>query len=476
MVGGGSRERGARGQLILITAVVIAFTLVGIVVILNTVLFTENVTSHGATASTNDDFSTQIALREGLAEFAHRTNENATHASPTAARDALNGTLTRYGELLGVSLTKRKPVSLALRTTGPPQVGALVVHDNASRSFTNATGGGNWTLDDSSPVRQFTMTVNESALVAASDSQYAFEVNVSESGGPFQAVAFARTGGGNVTVERMGATTGQCEVAPTDGEITVDFWTGTIAESSCAFTGAGALSAPKIRYANGGNATGTYQLLANDTAVPNGGRYAVDGSAPTLTYVVTEANVSSTYVTPELTHVARLDIVVYEPGGDGLLAGGLGESAPGGGSGAPSTTTTTTATTTTTTTATTTTATTTTTTTTAPTTTPGSNQPPSMDDVAAASDCDQWWGCSTTDVTVDWQASDPDGDADLSRVTIQVVDRRLFAADQELDSVAVTAGDLSSGTESLTVTGDADYVIVTVEDAAGETDSRTEFV
>jgi hypothetical protein len=54
------------------------------------------------------------------------------------------------------------------------------------------------------------------------------------------------------------------------------------------------------------------------------------------------------------------------------------------------------------------------------------------------------------------------------------MDQRLFGADNELATKTITTGDLSDQTKTLTVSGDADYVIVVVTDDSGATDSSTE--
>ncbi|MFC7203909.1 hypothetical protein ACFQJC_10305 [Haloferax namakaokahaiae] len=457
-------RRESRAQLILVAAIVIGISIIGFVVILNTVLYTENVTSRSAIASTNSGLTSQLSLRSNAPIYIHHENQNQSSSTPSGIQSAINDSLAHYGDLIEISRVQQEPTSIEIETIGTPDTGALVVQDDSTRDFTNRNNDANWTLDDAAAVRQFTIFLDNDSLVADSNSEHAFAVNVTESAGSYQQLRFSRTASGNVTIERTGDTTGQCEIEPADDELKIDLWSGSVPGTSCTFAGADSMSTPEITYTNADNATGSYQLLMNDTTVPNGGRYASGGSdSPRLTYVVYRANISSTYATPELVQESRMEVVVYEPGSSSRLAGGIDSTggAVGGESTSTPTPTPTTATPT-------------------PTPTPPpSNQPPSLDTLDASTVCNNWESgffgprCTARDVTVSWTASDPNGDSDIESVEIRVINEHLFG-ESEVASTTITSGDLTDQTETLSLSGDADRVVVVVTDDDGETDTSVE--
>ena len=468
----------SRGQIILISAIVIAIGLIAITVILNTVLFTENVNNIGTIASANDGLNNQIAQRDSLTTFVRQVNGNDTYATPKASKQALNRSLHWYSDLLGVTLAKRQPVLVNLSVPSTPTVGALVVQAN-NRSFTDADHESQWTLDSNTQVRQYTMSI---AHVSANNSHDAFAVSFNGSGGTNQKLRFYRRTDGTLLVKRDGTVSDACSLGSGTGNTTIDFWTGKIQHGGrdCGFIGANSLTTPKIEYDNGKNATGTYRLLTNGTSIQSSPFNASADESPYLTYVVYRASIRSQYVTPDLSYDSEIHLDLYEPGSTTV-----GAAADGGSTTTPTTATTTATSTTATTTATTATTTTTpTATTTTPTATPtptptpttttsSSNHGPHVGSVHSSLQCQSWSSCAAT---VDWTASDPDGSSDLSQVTVRVVKPQWFAPDEVVGKKVVTSGDLTHGSVTIYFDSDGwvykDYVVVTVTDRSGASDSE----
>jgi len=301
-----------RGQLLLIGAVVLAIAVVGLVVVLNTVLYTQNVTNREALDATVDAAAIEDTVVAEIPSLVGRANRNATYASAGAVRAATNETVARYGALIGTSVTNRQPASVRTRVAERESVGVVVGHDDADRPFTDRDGDAEWTVADPATVRRYRMSVDAGSL-ASSDGD-AFRVRLASGGDEWTMRIHAD--GSEVALDRIApdGSVATCTVSPGGGTVDIDFVNGTAGES-CAFEFGEGVSGPyELGYANATNATGRYRLVLDGTDASLG---AVDTSAPWespyRSYAVDAVTVNVTYATPELRYRTTTNLTIRNP-------------------------------------------------------------------------------------------------------------------------------------------------------------------
>ena len=307
--GGSGPSNGDRGQLILVGAVVIAVALVGVVVVLNTVLFTENVVQDGATAAASDSLDVTLVVRDDLAPLVDGTNYNETYANEGELETALDESVHRYAALLGIAEAKRAPATLTVDVRNAT-IGYAIVHDNRSTSFLGDDGRRNWTVARNADPRQYVLTVDPANGTSASDG---FRLSVTDGSDRWNLTTYRQDG--NVSVRTNGTT-----VAPstcpdvTAGNLTIDLRSGTTTPGPCTFDYASGLVGPyDVSYVNGDNATGTYSVVLNGTAATLPAVNTTASVSPYRTFVAYEVEATFSYVTPDSTYRGRTNATLYEP-------------------------------------------------------------------------------------------------------------------------------------------------------------------
>jgi hypothetical protein len=253
----GDRERD-RGQLILVTGLAVAVTLVALVLLLNTVIYTQNL----ATRGTGVDHGEAVAFRGetvsgvgAVVDAENREGYDDWESVNGSVRDAVaryDNLSTRYSAERG-TIADVEEDSLALSE------GTILSQTDDSRTFTSASGDTDWLLAENvSSVRRFRATVageNLSEgpsgafairLVSESDTRQFYVYNDSE-----DAIAVSNDVDGS-------APEGCTASGP---EATVDLTTGTVGGTDCPELDYPAGSDEyNVTIASGGEVTGTYEL------------------------------------------------------------------------------------------------------------------------------------------------------------------------------------------------------------------------
>jgi len=309
-----------RGQLLLVGAVVLAIAIVSLVVILNTVLYTQNVTNRAALDSTADAAEIERTVVGEVPALVERANRNATYGSETAAADAVDRTLARYGALVGTAVTNRRPASVGVAVAGDPSVALVVAHDNVTRNFTDRDRDPEWTVVDGASVQRYRLRIDADSL--ASTDADAFRMTVGPDGDDWT-MRVHRNGSDRVDVDRVDGGGSTCTVSPDDGTVELDVENGTADVDAdrdsvgvdCTFAFAPGVDPPyRLGYANATNATGTYRLVLDGTSATAGD---VDTSAPWespyRSYAVDALAVTVTYATPELDYRTTTNRTIADP-------------------------------------------------------------------------------------------------------------------------------------------------------------------
>jgi hypothetical protein len=263
--------RQQRGQLLLVGALALSFTFIALGLIVNSAIFTENLASRGDITGGENIAEYHDAVRRGTGRLLVFENHNISSSDDRniiwgRVKDGvpqIQSTLTRQAARRGVSAN----ASVIASTNGSR------IFQNESRSFTNGTGNGTWTLASNvDNTRAFRLNISRANTSTESACGGLF-ANCSairlENGSTTWQVSIA-TNGANETVVGVdnGTDTTRCDPV---GQpfLEADLTAGTVAGETCpalAFADAPA-SGYDIRYENGSELVGTYSLVVDNTAL-----------------------------------------------------------------------------------------------------------------------------------------------------------------------------------------------------------------
>lgn len=248
---------GDRGQLVLVGGIVVALALVALVLLLNTVLFAENVATRGIDPGIDraDDHAAFAEDAAG-AVLAGEHAPAARHQTWDEVRTAVVGDVARVsGASRNRSLRRFGGYSNLSVASGPTRGTVLV--QNESRRFNDTSNDTAFTLADTGGVRGFRMTVNATHTISSSSGAFTVWVNGS-GGGTWNASVYEDSN--TVTVETSTGTT--CTGRASNA--TINWTAGTLADCSFAFADGVSDGPYNVSFRNGDQAYGTYRLVVRN--------------------------------------------------------------------------------------------------------------------------------------------------------------------------------------------------------------------
>lgn len=305
------------------TGLLVAVAMVGLVLLLNTAIFTENLASRGADQSAREAVEYRATVADGVGGLVDAENRREHGGQAAVEANVSQGveriddfTARRYG--LGGTVVRVNDSSVTLHE------GKLIRQTDETRNFLNASPTTpDWRLaDDVEDTRAFTMTVDRTSLVDTTDSNARsddafhvllegstdWELFVYQKGG--SEIAIATVAGGGVPTER-------CTVASADA--TVDLTAGTLDGEDCpGLAWADGISGGyHLAYRDGHNAQGTYNLTVNTTGsadvnTTNLNDGTANPSSPYFVPAVYSASFDATYESPSLTYRSRVRVAPGE--------------------------------------------------------------------------------------------------------------------------------------------------------------------
>jgi len=319
-----------RGQLVLAAALVIATILVGLALVLNSVIFTENLATRQGPEKTDAntyradaiDATTGAIVR---ANERNNTTDDAVHENVTAAVTEWSEATARERAAAGIDAS----VTVADTTNG-----TLLLQANRSRNYTaggSQAGDGNWTLADADGVRQFRLNVSRDSLHQSSvvgdlsPSEYdttadeSFHVVIDDGGDVWRVYAFNDSDVVRVFVEDPsgsyhGGNDDSCQKEA--GNVTIKLANASVAGQHCDALGLYPASEPHtVRYRNAtldgdDRAAGSYRILVEASSVNQNPYYDRDsGDSPFTTPAIYAATVRITHTADEETYTADSRVV-----------------------------------------------------------------------------------------------------------------------------------------------------------------------
>ncbi|MFT4885111.1 MAG: hypothetical protein ACI8U4_002631 [Natronomonas sp.] len=338
----GDRPANERGQLLVITALVLAVVLVGLALVLNSAIYTENLSTREST----DSIGATTAIGMGQAEIertiSHVNRYN--NASESEVNRAFDDTVSNISSHTTDEYAKRG-TSYRFEVTDRTN-GTHLKHTNSSRSFVagdSNSGQGNWTLARDIPkLRGYTIATQRGFLREGSESNFGTLVNQTfrirfqgeDAGGNsvvWEVYIYHESSDDNVTIfggqeaEIDGAsgfgdlTKDSCsvDVATDTEEVVVDITNNTVNGDDCEALSFGEVldSAIDIRYENADDdgsvsrSGGTYKLAIGTTSYEEDNFYDTGyDQSPYATDIIYSARIESHYSRDDITHsrVARV--------------------------------------------------------------------------------------------------------------------------------------------------------------------------
>lgn len=295
-----------RGQLLLLSALVMAVSLVTLVVLLNATIYSENVATRGIEAADGEALEVRATAVEGTGSLIDTTNRNAAGDYGEVEQAVGEG----IGELdthVAKKYTRRGGITSVENRSGGMREGRYLTGDLSGTQVT----------DNVSRTREFVLEVDQSTLASANAStakSTAFHVVLNSTNGTREVYVYNQSNG-NVTVaigDDGGTPTVRCEVDPeTGGPIAVDLTGGRLDGRPCfdIWPTARLRSAGKytIEFANlsaaDGNATATVMPASGDAVA----------SDLTATEAVYDAEIDIRYRTADLRFETTVRVAPGEP-------------------------------------------------------------------------------------------------------------------------------------------------------------------
>jgi hypothetical protein len=309
---------GETAQVVLVGAVAMAFIIVGLVVVSNTVLYSESVGSEGSLSSADETAEFQGIARDSTASTVYRVNERNDFATSPAGKDALDDAVrnnvtnlsnllaTEYGQEYGVFVDVEPDLANS-------EYGARVEQD-AETFFNNSGGGGDtWDpVDTPTTVTEFEASFNVSEmpdLGAPGDSADRFAITIANGSASRDIEVFNDSG--NLSIAG-GSASSECSQID-DGLLLVDLQNGSVPGTDCTFGGVDAVDGQvTVEFSNGDAAVGTYSFVVEDYAIGEDSKYAnAGGGQPYSATVYWMVAVDVTYDGPEVGYDLSREVPIY---------------------------------------------------------------------------------------------------------------------------------------------------------------------
>jgi hypothetical protein len=342
-ISGLSGERD-RAQLILVGAVAIAFIVMGLVVVFNTVLYTENVASTGSVSEPQEAQEFARTMLVESARLVERVNAMEPHATPDAVNESLTSNFTKYNTGVRNVSAAAAPVFVnvtdvrsAKRTFAgrASQVDGSTLESAATNRNWSVTSAGQGTV-----VREFDLAVDANSLAGesgteafrlvwqdeAADDNYTVWIYEDDSTGNV-AIRTLSDDDTDAPAEDFGSASDECVIDGSSGEtVRFNLSEGSImGETKCSSELDVSDGIPDgelrtVSFVRGDNAAGNYSLVAyRDSAVgPSSyidstalNKASVSTSSPRWSYAAWEVTIEVSYQSTRASFTDSYVIEVY---------------------------------------------------------------------------------------------------------------------------------------------------------------------
>lgn len=311
--------RSQRAQLILVGSIAIAIVLIGLTIVLNSAVFTENVA--GGSSPTVTDEVTQFdreAVRN-VRSLTVRINHASVYAGTGAGEAAIDAdvgeNVSTYSRLMAQSYADTGSVYVNVTYEGTETFGNRIVQPEDG-DFSSNPGGTSWTpVDDPFLLGRFVMNVD----VTNSTTGEPFFLNITDSDGSTLNVSMQKTTEGELDLNSSidGGNVSETTCTPKNGRVLLDVVHGTAYTGDCSFNSTGYLEEPytRLHFENGGKLRGKYDLVMNrsDPASLSGVPNCASVNDPCRSVAVWSVNVTTRYDRGSFSFERNHNVTVYDP-------------------------------------------------------------------------------------------------------------------------------------------------------------------
>lgn len=294
----------SRGQIILVTGFALAVAFVALALIMNSVIYTENLATRSEAAKASDAVKIRADMADGTAEIIEYVNEHNASDGATygeLATEVRNGVENVSDFVRRYQIVSGQVVELTLIDS---RNGTWINQTYEERPFTNKNHDPDWTVvNESGGARALRMHVTDPSMLAdLTDPTENFTV-VASNGSDTWRMEVAREGTSRILVA---VEDGQGDEYTCDVSWQLDVWInvsdGTFAGSKCRALdfGEGIGPVQNVTYLNGDNNYGTYRILVQkkDVNLNDGGLvddFNATGSPPTTDPAIYDATIHVAY-------------------------------------------------------------------------------------------------------------------------------------------------------------------------------------
>jgi hypothetical protein len=311
---------GRRGQLLLIAGLGIAMTLVVLAIVLNTVIFTQNLATREA-VDTRTPVEFTNAVEQGVGGImveANHWNTTDYGTLDTAFKEAVT---TWAGNATYLAASKGTSADVSLEGTTN---GTRVIQESRG-AWENQSGTSDWQIATSTErIRRFHVNVSHTDLVSEDDTGLptsdAFRINVSETSGADNWILYIYENQSDssridATAIRPDGTKTTCSAS--HAELLIDITEAQINGTSCGFTFADNISSPyNISIENGDRISAKYTFVVNTDHATFSSAHGADYDFPpsyTSPYAVPAIYSADVNVTVERADIEYQRIVTIAP-------------------------------------------------------------------------------------------------------------------------------------------------------------------
>lgn len=313
-----------RAQLILVGSLAIAFVVIGLVVVINTVLFTENVATSESIERSGSAENFDYQARRDTRSLILRINHGEVNVTRSDLRTAIQRNVTNFSRIMSESYADRSGAWVNV-TYNPSKTswGERIVSERDG-TFVSPNGDADWAVvDDTTDAEIGRFIVNMNVSQTSDADQFA--INVSNATG-YVNLSMSTVGpspNANLTVNPETSTPSQgvvdpsaetCE--PSNGRVLLDLKSGDAFTGSCTFNGTAELEPPfNVTVTDGTAAYGKFGLVLNETNVDySGGSYAMCKSSSDdvcVAPIAWSANVTFQYQTRTINYARDSNVTIY---------------------------------------------------------------------------------------------------------------------------------------------------------------------
>jgi len=348
MVGFAFDERSDRAQLILVGAVAIAFIVLGLAVVFNTVLYTENVASTGAADAPRGAETLNGEVEYGAKSLVARTNLDGNWLDNSTARTGTKSNVSKYSTNMTSVEGSAGSVVVSFEaldvtdTDGEDVMGATIQHYGGQFVDADATDPNqNWSVVSSGAPEfgEFNMTVDASSLAPeASDDKFRVVWNASDSNNNYSVWVYRDSSSGNVAIRTFndsanpatdfGTDADECVLSETSdpgSEVELQFSAGDIVDHpECSgqidvSAGIPSEETRTLSFHRGESVAGSYTLVVNDPGAVGSDINSPSALSPPIlasdspywTHAVWEVTLAVTYDSGTVSYEETYQIEVY---------------------------------------------------------------------------------------------------------------------------------------------------------------------